>query len=136
MLSNLFNNMLVPVDFGDNTEAAAKQVVELAIEGSSKIHLVSLQHKLGAADTERNALLDTYNILKTGLNNQIEYHLLNSSNLLKATLQYAESVGTDMILVNPGIETKISSFTGKHINELLASSSKLKILFIEPVHDQ
>ncbi len=102
----------------------------------AKIHLVSLQNKLGASDTERNALLDTYNILKMGLNNQIEYHLLNSSNLPKATLQYAESVGADMIFVNPGIETKISSLTGKHINEVLAPSSKLKILFVEPLHDK
>lgn len=111
-------------------------VYEFAKKFRAKIHLVSLQNKLGAADTERNALLDTYNILKTGLNNQIEYHLLNSSNLPKATLQYAESIGADMIFVNPGIETKISSFTGKHINEVLAPSSKLKILFVEPVHDQ
>lgn len=102
----------------------------------AKIHLVALQNKLGAADTERSALLDTYSILKTELNNQIEYHLLNSSNLPKATLQYAESVDADMILANPGIETKISSFTGKHINEVLALSSKLKILTVEPYHNK
>ena len=102
----------------------------------AKIHLVALQNKMGAAGTERNALLETYSILKTGLNNQIEYHLLSSSNLPKAALQYAESIGADMMFVNPGTETKISPFTGKYINEVLAPSSKLKILFVEPLHDK
>lgn len=102
----------------------------------AKIHLVALQNRMGAAGTERNALLETYSILKTGLNNQIEYHLLNSSNLPKAALQYAESIGADMMFVNPGTETKISPFTGKYINEVLAPSSKLKILFVEPLHDK
>ena len=100
-----------------------------------KIYLVALQNKMGATSTEKNVLLEAYSILKTGLNNQIEYHLLNSSNLPKATLQYAESIGADMMFVNPGTETKISSFAGKYINEVLAPSSKLKILFVEPLHD-
>ncbi|MDB5276570.1 MAG: universal stress protein [Ferruginibacter sp.] len=102
----------------------------------AKIYLVALLDKMGADNTKRNALLETYTILKTGFNNQIEYHLLNSSNLPKASLQYAESIGADMMFVNPGTETKISSLTGKYINEIIPPSSKLKILFVEPLHDK
>ena len=102
----------------------------------AKIHLVAVQNKMGAEDAERNALLDTYRLLKTALSNSIEYHLLDSNNFPKAALKYAESIGADMMFVNPGAETKISSLTGKHINEVLAPSSKLKILFVEPLHDR
>lgn len=102
----------------------------------AKIHLVAVQNKKGAEDAERNALLDTYRLLKTALTNSIEYHLLECNNFPRATLKYAESIGADMIFVNPGVETKISSLTGKHINEVLAPSSKLKILFVEPLHDK
>lgn len=98
----------------------------------AKIYLIALQNNIGTGDTERKALLDTYRILKTGLSNPIEYHLLNSNNFPKATLDYAESIGADILFVNPRTETKISNLTGKHINDVLASSSKLKILSVQP----
>ena len=60
-------------------------------------------------------------LLKTGLTNPIEHHILKGNNLPKAILEYAERIGADMILVNPGSETKISNFTGKHINNALAN---------------
>jgi hypothetical protein len=50
-------------------------------------------------------------------------------------LDYAERIGADLILVNPGTETRISIFTGKQINDALKTSSKLKILSLEPYHD-
>ena len=107
-------------------------VVVFAEKYRAKIHLVAMQNKMGTGDIERKVLLDTYRILKTGLPNPIEYHLLNSNNFPKATLGYAESIGADMIFVSPETETKISNFTGKHINDVLGSSSKLKILSVEP----
>jgi nucleotide-binding universal stress UspA family protein len=110
-------------------------VVVFAEKYRAKIHLVAMQNKMGAADIERKALLDTYRILKTGLPNPIEYHLLNATNFTKATLDYAECIGADIVFVSPETETKISNFTGKHINDVLASTSKLKILSVEPYSD-
>lgn len=98
----------------------------------AKIHLVALEEKKWAGNGKTSALLDTYQVLKSKLTNRIEYHLLKGSNLPKATLRYAESVGADMVFVNPEVETKLSMFTGKHINDLLKPKSKLKILYIEP----
>ncbi|MEO8771286.1 MAG: universal stress protein [Ferruginibacter sp.] len=98
----------------------------------SKIHLVALYNNPGEADSVKKALLDTYMILKNVLSNPIENHLSNTNNYPKTTLQFAESIGADMIFVNPQIETKVSSFTGKYINDILRPSSKLKILYLEP----
>ncbi len=111
-------------------------VVEFAKKYRAKIQLVALQNRNGARDAEKNALLKTYWILRTVLTNPIEYFVLKSNNLPKATLKYAVNIGADMILVNPGTETKISTLTGRQISDLLESSSKLKILVVEPYHNK
>ena len=98
----------------------------------SKIHLVALQNKVWAKDEKGNALLDSYRLLTSRITNRIEYHLLKGSNLPKATLKYAASVGADMIFVNPLVETKMSMFTGRHIKDSLAPKSKLKIVYVDP----
>lgn len=98
----------------------------------AKIHLVALEDRIWRGNGKETALLDTYQILKSKLTNRIEYHLLKGRNLPKTTLRYAESIGADMVFVNPEVETKLSMFTGKHINDLLEPKSKLKILYVEP----
>ncbi len=114
--------------------------IELAMEFAkrdrAKIHVVTLQSKMVSWNTDRNYLLETYRLLKSRLTNAVEYHVLNGTNLPRATLDYAKHIGADMILVNPFSETKITVFTGKHMNDLLLASSKLQILSVEPYPDK
>jgi nucleotide-binding universal stress UspA family protein len=107
-------------------------VIELAKRCRASIHIVTIPDEINF--TEKNSFLETYRILKSSLTSPIEHHILKGKNFPKAILEYAECVGADLILVNPDSETKISKVTGKHINEVLTTSSKLKILSIEPVH--
>jgi len=109
-------------------------VIELAKKFRAAIHLVTIPNKIDFEETRGNSFLETYRILKNGLTSPIEHHILKGNNLPKAILEYAECIGADLILVNPGSETKISNLTGKHINDVLTTSSKLKILSIEPYH--
>ena len=109
-------------------------VVEFAKMYRAEIHLVAIPD-ISANETNSNPFLETYKILKANLTNSIEYHLLRGNNFPKAILDYAERIGADLIFVNPGTETRISMFTGKHINDALKTSSKLKILSLEPYHD-
>jgi nucleotide-binding universal stress UspA family protein len=110
-----------------------KRKIELAGEFAkkyrAKIHVVSL---CSQRDMDRKSFLDTYQILRTGLTNQIEYHLLPGNNFPKALVNYAKRIGADLMFVNPGSETKLSTLTGKHINDTLKSTSKLKILSVKP----
>jgi nucleotide-binding universal stress UspA family protein len=110
--------------------------IELAIVFAkmdrAKIHVVTLQNKMAAWNTDRNYLIETYLLLKSRLSSTVEYYILNGTNLPKATLNYAETIGADMILANPWSETKIAGLTGRHINDLLTSYSKLQILSVEP----
>jgi nucleotide-binding universal stress UspA family protein len=107
-------------------------VVEFAKKYRARIHLVTLQNKTSMGEANKTSFLETYRILKTGLNNPIEHYILKGNNFPKAILEYAECIGADMIFVNPGTETQLSNLTGKHINDALTSTSKLKILSIEP----
>ena len=110
-------------------------VVELAKKYRAAIHLVTIPNEIDLKETKGNSFLETYRILKTGLTSPIEHHILKGNNLPKAILEYAECIGADLILVNPGSETRISSLRDQHINDALKTSSKLKILSIEPYHD-
>src|SRR5215217_9626988 len=57
-----------------------KRKIELASEFAkkyrAKIHIVSLCNQ---SDADRKSFLDTYQILRTGLTNQIEYHLVRGN---------------------------------------------------------
>ncbi len=116
-----------------------KRKIELATEFAKKyratIHLVTIPEKIDLQDAKGNSFLETYRILKTGLTSPVEHHVLKGNNFPKAILEYAECIGADLILANPGSETKISNLTGKHINDVLTMSSKLKILSIEPYRE-
>jgi len=111
-------------------------VVELAKKYRSEIHLVAISNRVNIGEANDNVFLETYKILKTGLTNSIQYHILSGSNLSRAALHYAECINADMILVNPWSETIISNFTGKHINDMLPAGSKLKILSMTPYLDK
>ena len=110
-------------------------VIELAKKYRAAVHLVTIPNKIDFKETKESSFLETYRILKTGLTNPIEHHILKGNNLPKAILEYAECIKADLILVNPRSETKISNLTGKHINDALTTSSKLKILSVEPYQD-
>ena len=112
-----------------------KLVIELAKKHRAAIHLVTIPNKIDFGETKGNSFLETYRILKNVLTSPIEHHILKGNNLPKAILEYAQCIGADLILANPGSETRISNFTGRHINDALTISSKLKVLSIEPYHD-
>ena len=109
-------------------------VTEFAKKHRAAIHLVTIPDKIVINESKGSSFLETFRILKNSLTSPIEHHIMKGHNLPKAILEYSECVGADLILVNPGTETKISSLTGKHINDALTTSSKLRILSIEPDH--
>ena len=109
-------------------------VIELAKKYRAAIHLVTIPDEIDVTETKKNSFLETYRILKNRLTSPIEHHILKGKNFPKAILEYAECIGADLILVNPGSETKISSVTGRQIDDVLTISSKLKILSIAPYH--
>ena len=127
-MPGVFKKILVPIDFSDNTEVAVKQAIELACTDGATIYLL---HVL-KPKTVWNMLFGS--IQRSLRPDDNRSSILKGRNLPKAILEYAECIKADLMLVNPGSETKISNLTGKHINDALTTSSKLSILSIEPYH--
>jgi K+-sensing histidine kinase KdpD len=100
-----------------------------------KVLLVAMQDRVFNKEKERQVLLETYKILRNGLNNKVEYLLLNGSNFSKAIVSYAEQTGADLLMVNPKKETRVSAIFRTGINDILPHNSRLKILSVVPYHD-
>ncbi|MEO7264412.1 MAG: universal stress protein [Ferruginibacter sp.] len=134
-MQNKIKTIVVPVRFFI-PYLKIEWVIEFAKKDRAKIHIVTLQSKMASWNTDRNYLIETHRLIKSRLNNTVEYHVLNGTNLPRATLDYAKHIGADMILANPCSETKITSLTGKHMNDLLLASTKLEILSVVPKPDE
>ncbi|MHA4844001.1 universal stress protein [Flavitalea antarctica] len=100
----------------------------------AKVHLVTLRGKSAMMSNNcSQAVLHTYRTLKaTRFSLPIVHKELEGKNLANASLKYAQLILADMILVNPDSETRISTFTGKHITDLLLMNSRLQVLEVEP----
>jgi nucleotide-binding universal stress UspA family protein len=101
----------------------------------ARIHVVALQNKIFEHQKEWNVLLETYRVLRNGLNNKIEYLLLKGNNFPRAVADYASDIGADMLIVNPKKETRISSIFRTDINDVIPKNSGIKILSVVPYHD-
>lgn len=100
----------------------------------AKVYLVTLKTSQGIIPNEcSHALLQTYRILK-GLKHAIslEHKVIEGNNMANASLNYAQFILADMLLVSPDSETLVSSVTGRHITDLLITNSRLQVLEVEP----
>ena len=101
----------------------------------ARIHVVALQSKVFEHQKEWDVLLETYRVLRNGLNNKIDYLLLKGNNFPRAVADHAAEVGADMLIVNPKKETRVSGIFRTDINDLLPKNSGLKVLSVVPYHD-
>ena len=79
---------------------------ELAKKFAANVHLISLNkngHSLSSEDTK--VLMASYQYLKDITNIPIECRTVTGNNLAQATVEYAENIGADLILVNTGSES-------------------------------
>jgi nucleotide-binding universal stress UspA family protein len=115
-------------------ERKLEWAVLLAKRYKAQIHLLAIQ---GHPEPKEWALpqvfLKAYHFLREQLQHPIEYASSGRLSPAKATLNYAELIMADMILVNPGSESGIPGFTGsRHISDLLGRDSKIQVLDVEP----
>ena len=96
------------------------------------IHLVTvISKKQNANDFSAYSLLETYRFLKDIVQCPLDHEVLHGENVAKSTFNYAKDIKADMLLVEPEIETKLSSFPQKHIIDELKPNSKLQILAVQ-----
>lgn len=101
----------------------------------ARIILVASQGNFFRKEKERNILLETYRVLRNGLNNKVEYRLIDGHNFPRSIAACAEETGADILIVNPVKETLLSGIFRKGIIDILPSDSRLKILSVVPYHE-
>ena len=101
----------------------------------ARIFIVAMQNRVFIREKEQQVLLETYSVLRNGLNNKVEYLLLHGNNFSRAVAAYAEQTGADMVIVDPKKENRISSLFRKNINDFLPQGSGLRILSVVPYRD-
>lgn len=125
--------ILIPIrDF--MPERKLEWAVLLAKKYRAQVHLLAIQEQ---AEKREFALpqvfLKAYHHLRERLHHPIEYSATGRQNMAKATLDYAELIRADMILLNPETESGMSGLAGyRHISDLLGKDSKIQVLDVEP----
>ena len=97
------------------------------------IHLVTvISKKQNANEFSAYSLLETYRFLRDNVQCPLNHEVLHGENIAKSAFDYAKNIKADMLLVEPEVETKLSSFPKKHIIDDLKPNSKLQILAVQP----
>jgi nucleotide-binding universal stress UspA family protein len=113
-----------------------KLAYELARKFAASIHLVSLSNSNGKKTTENiKVLLDAFRYLKDITNIPVECKTVAGSTIAEATVIYAESIDADIILVNPGQESK---WPGKllHRSNDIVSRTHVPVLSVHSILDR
>ena len=115
-------------------ERKLEWAVLLARKFKAQVHLLAVGENAGAKDgLLSQSFLRAYHHLREKLHHPVEYSTSPRHNAAKATLDYAELIMADLILVNPQTESGISGFTGfRHISDLLNRDSKIQVLDVQP----
>ncbi|HVS97304.1 MAG TPA: universal stress protein [Puia sp.] len=119
-------------------ERKLEWAVLLARRYKAQVHLLAIRDNPEPAQwVLPQVFLKAYHHLRENLHHPIEYSSTGRHNPARATLNYAEMIMADMILVNPETESGISGFAcSRHISDLLAKDSKIQVLDVEPYKTQ
>ena len=103
----------------------------LARYHDASIHLVALQEEnIRQPETENPYLYKAYQLLRDNTNLRIECHPVSGNNIADTTLQYAEKVKADLIVVQPGRETELPGFLNNIFSRFLFSASRIPVMAV------
>lgn len=110
---------------------------ELAKKFTANVHLISL-NKNGTSLTheETKVLMASYQYLKDITNIPVECRTITGNNLAQATVQYAETIGADLILVNAGAESFFKNSMLRRWRGNIVNHSSIPVLSVHAVNDK
>jgi len=114
-----------------------KLAYELAKKFAANVHLISLTkngHSLSSEDTK--TLMASYQYLKDITNIPIECKTVFGNNLAQATIQYAENIGADLILVNAGSESFFKDTVLRRWSGNIVNHSSIPVLSVHAINDK
>jgi nucleotide-binding universal stress UspA family protein len=114
-----------------------KLAYELAKKFAANVHLISLTRNgrtLSNEDTK--ILMASYQYLKDITNIPIECKTVLGNNLAQATIQYAEDIGADLILVNAGSESLFKGSVLRRWGGNIVNHSSIPVLSVHAINDK
>jgi nucleotide-binding universal stress UspA family protein len=101
-----------------------------AINSSSKPHIRLVIFQNDTGEESKQCLLQTFRIIKNQLSNPVNYEVLEGKNRAKALLKYCRQVEADILIVNPGVETKVGNWTNSHISDFMPAGIHTQVLSV------
>jgi nucleotide-binding universal stress UspA family protein len=130
-VDNDVKNVVMPI--GSSFPASKLAVMEILQSiAAMQIMLVVFPYDEDAQAFSKQTLLNTFKTLKNQSANPVRYIILRGKNKAKALLGYCNEVGADMLIVNPGVETRMNHWLNSHISDFLPAGSKTSILAVRP----
>jgi nucleotide-binding universal stress UspA family protein len=128
-----YHDIVFPVDFRSENKEKLKMAIFMGKYFDSKVHILK-------AITSDKSLLKKTNInlnfaIKYLIQNNIEYkiHDLPKGNLAKQTIEYANQLNADLILIMTTKNITIADYVlGAQEQEIIANSSKIPVCCINP----
>ncbi len=114
-----------------------KLAYELAKKFAANVHLISL-NKNGASlsSEETKILMASYQYLRDITNIPVECRTVPGSNLAQATVQYAENIGADLILVNAGSESFFKNAVLRRWRGSIVNHSSIPVLSVHAINEK
>ena len=102
------------------------------LKHKSRLHfrLVIFEGDEHAKRDSRELLLQTFRAFKNRFPNPVQYEILRKGNKARSLLHYCKSVGADVLIVQPGEETRIGNWSNSQIADHIPSDSKVQVLAI------
>ena len=127
-LSSTVKTVVVPMS-SIYPEKKVNIINELKKKYYLNIRLLQLVEKDDDPDTLRASLVNTCRMLNDRSLDTISYDILNADRKNWNILNYCRKVDADLLIVNPGSETKIG-WLNKHISDELPVNSKTQVLAV------
>ncbi len=129
-----YQNIVFPVDFRTENKEKLKMTIFMGKYFDSKVHILKTV-------TSDKSLLKKTNInlnyaIKYLIQNNIEYeiHDMKKGNLAQQTIEFAESVEADLILIMTTKNITLADYVlGAQEQQIIANSSKIPVCCINPM---
>jgi nucleotide-binding universal stress UspA family protein len=110
---------------------------ELAKKFAANVHLISLNKNGNSLSSEETKILmASYQYLKDITNIPVECRTVPGNNLAQATVQYAETIGADLILVNTGAESFFKNAVLGKWRGSIVNHSSIPILSVHAINEK
>jgi hypothetical protein len=130
-LNRKIETVVIPV--GTEFPTNKLEIMEaLRKDEKQKIRLVVFWDDIRHAETAKQSLLQTFQVLKNRFCNPVSYEVLKGKNKAKALFTYCNQVGADLLIVHPDSETRIKNWTNSHISDLFPTNSKTQVMNVRP----